>query len=426
MAKNKTLRGTVADLTKILRTAQQRGHLVFEILKAGLRRAAASGGSTPLPGQARLGGGSGATGGAPTRGSARLRGRRSAASSRCAISARFWSALDSDAPARAAAGGGGTARAGRGAAAAPSVARGSDARPRSAAASSARRARRAGAAASGSLRNSTRRVGAPRHRFRRKPASGSLRRSGRRRRAAHFVGERGPRRPRRRFGHRGSAWSKASAREPSPSLQRDRAAGLSAAAARHCRPGRGAIWSRAGIARTIFGSTTMSVGPPIISRCSTLSRRTSTSLRRPSTAAASITARRGIRPRLVSAPRRLPPNRRTTHAAAPISASTTTKAKINSLLLHPCPRQRDDHEVDAIGPIRSTPKLRDSPNLLTPGHELPARLLITMNRLGKTTSHVPAWPTRLVNGGFVAKMRSERSMARSIHSAARASAFARS
>ena len=49
------------------------------------------------------------------------------------------------------------------------------------------------------------------------------------------------------------------------------------------------------MARTILGSTTMSVGPPIISRCSTLSRRTSTSRRRPSTAAASITASRGIR-----------------------------------------------------------------------------------------------------------------------------------
>ena len=38
---------------------------------------------------ARLGGGSGATGGAPIRGSLGSAGRRKAASSRCAISARF-------------------------------------------------------------------------------------------------------------------------------------------------------------------------------------------------------------------------------------------------------------------------------------------------------------------------------------------------
>ena len=48
-----------------------------------------------LRGAARAGGGSGATDGAPTRGSGvSPAGRRSAASSRCAISARFWSAED--------------------------------------------------------------------------------------------------------------------------------------------------------------------------------------------------------------------------------------------------------------------------------------------------------------------------------------------
>ena len=83
----------------------------------------------------------------------------------------------------------------------------------------------------------------------------------------------------------------------SPSLQPARAAARSGRllgdrrhAARICRA--------CGMARTMFCSTTMSVGPPIIRRCSTLSRRTSTSRRRPSTAAASITASRGIRPRL--------------------------------------------------------------------------------------------------------------------------------
>src|SRR5258708_7076547 len=61
-------------------------------------------------GAPRLGGGSGATGGAPTRGSAASPpGRRSAASRRCAISARFWSALDSAGDGEGGGGGGGGA-----------------------------------------------------------------------------------------------------------------------------------------------------------------------------------------------------------------------------------------------------------------------------------------------------------------------------
>ena len=65
--------------------------------------------------------------------------------------------------------------------------------------------------------------------------------------------------------------------------------------------------SRAGApARTILASTTTSLGPPIISRCSTLSRRIRIRRRRPSTAAASITASRGWRPRDEEAPRRSP------------------------------------------------------------------------------------------------------------------------
>ena len=59
-----------------------------------------------------------------------------------------------------------------------------------------------------------------------------------------------------------------------------------------------------------------------------LSRRTSTRRRLPSTAAASMTARRGIRPRLVLAPMRLFANRRTSQAARSIRASTATNAKI--------------------------------------------------------------------------------------------------
>ena len=78
--------------------------------------------------------------------------------------------------------------------------------------------------------------------------------------------------------------------------------------------------------RTILASIRMSVGPPIMIRCSTLSRRTITSLRRPSTAPASITARRGWRPRAAAPPRRLAPKRRKSQAAAPISANTTMNA----------------------------------------------------------------------------------------------------
>ena len=81
----------------------------------------------------------------------------------------------------------------------------------------------------------------------------------------------------------------------------------------------------AAVPRTMLVSTTTSLGPPIISRCSTLSRRMMTSLRRPSTAAESITASRGWRPR-AAASIRVAPKRRTSQAAAPISSSTKTNA----------------------------------------------------------------------------------------------------
>ena len=83
-------------------------------------------------------------------------------------------------------------------------------------------------------------------------------------------------------------------------LQRPGALGSGAArgaASGVMRAGCSRATSRAPTARTILGSTTTSVGPPIISRCSILSRRISTRRRRPSTAAASITASRGWRPR---------------------------------------------------------------------------------------------------------------------------------
>ena len=112
VAKNKTLRGKAAGLTKgsldgpattpsRLRDFQSRSSArVRQPAGRSVARRAAQGG---------LGGGSGATGGAPTRGSpASAAGRRRAASSRCAISARFWSA-----PTSTGAGGGAVAAAAR-------------------------------------------------------------------------------------------------------------------------------------------------------------------------------------------------------------------------------------------------------------------------------------------------------------------------
>jgi hypothetical protein len=76
----------------------------------------------------------------------------------------------------------------------------------------------------------------------------------------------------------------------------------------------------------MFGSTTMSVGPPIIKRCSMLSRRMRISRRRASTFAASMTASRGCRPRTLPPPSRLDANLRTSQAVRPISPNTTTNA----------------------------------------------------------------------------------------------------
>jgi len=135
----------------------------------------------------------------------------------------------------------------------------------------------------------------------------------------------------------GSTCSKFSARAGSPS-QAASGSGAMRGGCGSAAPGpRCATWSRAGMARTMLVSTTISLGPPIMMRCSILSRRTSTRRRRPSTAAASITASLGIRPRLVLAPSRLVANRRTSQAAAPISARTATNAKKNVSACIECP-----------------------------------------------------------------------------------------
>jgi hypothetical protein len=91
--------------------------------------------------------------------------------------------------------------------------------------------------------------------------------------------------------------------------------------------------SRAGApeaARTMLGSTTRSVGPPVMIRCSTLSRRISQSCRRASIDVVSITARRGWRPRgVIERPSALPPKRLNAKAQAQISTSTTRNARTN-------------------------------------------------------------------------------------------------
>ena len=116
-------------------------------------------------------------------------------------------------------------------------------------------------------------------------------------------------------------------------------AGVRVALAASTAPGvRGTGVSRGavtGTARTIFSSTTISVGPPIISRCSTLSRRTSTSRRRPSTGAASTTARRGARPRVAAVPIRDPPKRRISQNVSAIRPRTITKATMKRTISDP-------------------------------------------------------------------------------------------
>ena len=166
-----------AGLTPISRrglwTAQQGRHLVFEILKAAFGGGAATGGAIGSARGGRRGGGSGATGGAPTRGSpGSVAGRRSAASSRCAISARFWSAEDI---AGADGGGGGGWRRGALGARTGGAFGASLGRDGRGIIGSLRGVTRGGI---GSLRSSGRGSGRPPNGSGVKPASGSLRRSG--------------------------------------------------------------------------------------------------------------------------------------------------------------------------------------------------------------------------------------------------------
>ena len=107
--------------------------------------------------------------------------------------------------------------------------------------------------------------------------------------------------------------------------------------------GRDGATSRWVAERTMFGSTTTSVGPPIIKRCSTLSRRMRISRRRLSTVAASMTARRGWRPRELPPPSRSEPNRRATHKVAPITTSNASMTNAN-LPIWPSPKRKSNFD----------------------------------------------------------------------------------
>ena len=117
-------------------------------------------------------------------------------------------------------------------------------------------------------------------------------------------------------------------------------------------------------ARTMFCSTTTSVGPPMMRRCSTLSRRMSTRRRRLSIAAWSIRARRGCRPRADALPRRPPPNRRSSQNATASRPSTTTR---NSRILGPvCPSPNKVSKITPPCVPRGVAFRSGSPEWLTP------------------------------------------------------------
>ena len=213
MAKNKTLRGKDADLTKEssdgpagtpsrLRDSQSRS-------SATARRPAEPSVARCAGGAARRRFGCDRRRADPRFGAASPAGRRSAASSRCAISARFWSAADSERRGGGGGGGGGAARRARreSAAALRRLARAR--RPRDHrlvrarryprrhrfAAQFGARFRRAGTASGCRAvpARSLSRIARSLRSLRRSGSAGA--------RAAHFVGKRGPRRPRRRLGH---------------------------------------------------------------------------------------------------------------------------------------------------------------------------------------------------------------------------------
>ena len=76
-------------------------------------------------------------------------------------------------------------------------------------------------------------------------------------------------------------------------------------------------------------------------------------------------ARRGMRPRLVLAPRRFPANRRTSQAATTIRANTATNAKMNVTACMLCPRPARSRHASRWRPRRASharrPKAEPNP-----------------------------------------------------------------
>src|SRR5437660_732222 len=131
----------------------------------------------------------------------------------------------------------------------------------------------------------------------------------------------------------------------------------SATGTRGMAGGRAGPGSRSAVAaRTMFCSTTTSLGPPMKSRCSTLSRRMRTRRRRLSTVVWSMTANRGWRPRVAPLTSRPPPNWRSSQNASASRPSTTITNKTTLRPLCPSP-----NKVSISPPPYLMPRLNGDP-----------------------------------------------------------------
>ena len=182
---------------------------------------------------------------------------------------------------------------------------------------------------------------------------------------------------------------------------------------------RAAVISRAVFpcARTIFGSITTSVGPPIISRCSTLSRRISTSRRRPSTVLASITASRGWRLRAACLPKRPTPKPRTSQKIPMINTSTITNETISDrgvdisipkrvcTVPSPLRLRASTHPFKKatvfreFSPNRDRPLIMTAPERASPNHSKSPACGDDLKRLADAKAH---YGKRTSEGGFMA------------------------
>ena len=182
----------------------------------------------------------------------------------------------------------------------------------------------------------------PRRRCRRRVGLRLQRRPSRR-----FVGRRLDLRRRTRRRRRGDHFGLQRPRAVAVVRQRDRARQRFDGG----RAARSATSREAATARTILASTTTSVGPPIIRRCSTLSRRTRIRRRRASTLRLFDDAEsRGWRPRVPAPPSRPRAKRRNAHAPRrSIRARAGMPGKISRRTASPC---RTHHpETFAVLPV---------------------------------------------------------------------------